>query len=58
MGPSPHRCPIWNQPPGGRQARVVPSPKAPTFAARGRQSSPPSPQARHPAPPRGAQSGQ
>jgi hypothetical protein len=23
MRPSPHRCPTWHGPPGGRQARVV-----------------------------------
>jgi hypothetical protein len=58
MRPSPHRCPTWHQPPGGRQARVVPAPEAPTATAQGRRSSLPSPQAQRPAPPHGAQGGQ
>jgi hypothetical protein len=43
--PSPHRCQTWHRSLGGRQAQAVPAPKAPTAAARGLQSSPPSPQA-------------
>jgi hypothetical protein len=30
MTPCPHRCPIWHEPPGGRQALVVPALEAPT----------------------------
>jgi hypothetical protein len=30
MTPCPHRCPIWHEPPGGQQARVVPALEAPT----------------------------
>jgi hypothetical protein len=55
--PSPHRCPTWHRSPQGRQARVTPAPEAPTAAAQGWRSSPPSPQARHPVPPRDAQGG-
>jgi hypothetical protein len=55
MRPSPHRRPTWHRSPQGRQARVAPAPKAPTAAAQGWRSSPPSPHARHPVPPCGAQ---
>jgi hypothetical protein len=55
--PSPHQCPIWLRSPQGRQAQVVPAPKAPIAAAQGWRSSPPSPQAWHPAPLHGAQGG-
>jgi hypothetical protein len=57
MRPSPHRCPTWHQSPKGRQAQVVPVPKALAAAARGRRSSPPSPQAQCPASPSGSQGG-
>jgi hypothetical protein len=56
--PSPHRRPIWHRSPRGWQARVAPAPKAPSAAAQGWRSSSPSPQARHPVPPGGAQGGQ
>jgi hypothetical protein len=57
MRPSPHRCQTWHRSPRGRQAQVVPIPEAPIAAAQGQRLSPPSPQARCPTSPRGAQSG-
>jgi hypothetical protein len=57
MRPSPHQCLTWHQSPRGRQAQVVPVPEALTSAARGRRSSPPSPQAWCPVSPRGSQGG-
>jgi hypothetical protein len=55
--PSPHQRPTWHRSPQGRQAQVVPVPEAPIAAAQGWRSSLPSPQARRPAPPHGAQGG-
>jgi hypothetical protein len=53
--PSPHQRPTWHRSPRGQQARVAPAPEAPIVAAQGWRSSPLSPQARRPVPPRGAQ---
>jgi hypothetical protein len=55
--PSPHQRLTWHRSPRGRQAQVVPTPEAPTTATQGWRSSMPTPQARHPTPPHGAQGG-
>jgi hypothetical protein len=57
MRPSPHRCQMWHPSPCGQQVWVVPAPATAEVAAQGWQSSLPSPQARCPTSPRGAQGG-
>jgi hypothetical protein len=57
MRPSPRRCQTWHRSPRGPRVQVVPAPITAEAAARGWQSSLPSPQALRPASPRGAKGG-